>query len=289
MSIALDTNGPVTSSPLGHSSSRISLSSLSSYPSALNMISNDIYLNTISSLNNAFYNVEKLSQFSFQSSDGPQILTLDLEKIENDGEKTPKMSFSIKTSPHDTDSKESQNSGKILSKPNVNNRMIRTFLRFLRPTKAKKRINKKLNSKITNSVTSDSKMAKSKKNTIGRSKFRSIGVINSSDDVIRIRSNEKKNSKKSSFSSSSNSSTNHKKNHRAKRALSLITKSTKFSTSASVSSISCSSPTNLNNTSMFSTNETSVHSSNFSKELNWYRLEELDHYYKILGNPFASS
>jgi hypothetical protein len=24
--------------------------------------------------------------------------------------------------------------------------------------------------------------------------------------------------------------------------------------------------------------------SSMSKELNWYRLEELDHYYKILGN-----
>ncbi len=277
MSIRLDSNG-LANSPVGLSASKLSLNSFSNYPSALNMVSNEIYLNTISSLNNVLYNVEKMSQLAFEGT-SPQILTLDIENLEKDttSSNISKIKFDEKT-----EQKTGSTDTVVSKNTHLNNKIIRSFLKFIRPTLAKKRINKKIHTKVTDSV-----LQKTKKNSIGRSKFRStrpgtIGILNgASDDVIRVRTtNEIDKNEQSSFSSTNGVPTK-KKSNRTKRALSLITKSTKFSTSASISSLSCSSPTHFNSSSLLS-NELSSNQ-NISKEINWYRLEELDHYYKILG------
>ena len=103
------------------------------YPSALNMISNDIYLNTISSLNSALCTVEKLSQLSEDSS--PPVLTLDhIEDLATDGKHSKTVNFPkefVETNVHHTE---------IVTKNGYN---LRSFLRLLRPSiSAKKRVKK---------------------------------------------------------------------------------------------------------------------------------------------------
>ena len=303
MSIALDSNC-LSSCPIGIISlSKLSLNSLTPYASnSLNMmVSNDIYLNTISSLNNVLSNVEKMSQLAFESSCSPQVLTLDIDTIEKSTDKNEtslKMKFPKIN--YNTVNLEEDAPNTTVSKDHLNNKMVRSFMRILRPIVTKKRINKKMmlhSNKFVNSVgsgtdssSSSSKVAKGKQNMLSRGgKFRAgraIGVVNNSSytnkEVVNKQSTSK--NKQSSFSSAGSAN---KKSNRSKRALSLITKSTKFSTSASVSSLSCSSPTNFNCSSLLSHNDSSINSNNYnvSKEINWYMLEELDHYYKILGKP----
>ncbi len=86
MSIVLDSNGfnGLANSPVGLSLSKLSLNSLSNYPSTINIASNEIYLNTVSSLNNVLFNVEKMSQLAFDGSRSPQVLTLEIENLEKD-------------------------------------------------------------------------------------------------------------------------------------------------------------------------------------------------------------
>jgi len=218
--------------------------------------------------------VEKMSQLAFDGSRSPQVLTLEIENLEKDtysSNTISKIKFNENID-HQTSSTETV----VHKSTHVNNRIIRSLLRFIRPTLAKKRINKKIHTKVTDLALKK----KAKKNSIGRSKFRknrsgTIGILN---NPVRKKSGLD-NNEESSFSSS-NETSSQKKGNRAKRALSLITKSNKFSTSASISSMSCSSPTNFNNSSNVSQADLNQ---NVSKEINWYRLEELDYYYKILG------
>ena len=98
-------------------------------------------------------------------------------------------------------------------------------------------------------------------------------------------------SKRKSMESINNSKTivlgaSHNKTNRSKttRALSMITRSNLFSSTNSPSSpSSVSSPTNFNSSNI-SCSMLSTTNSSCSKELTWYKLEELDNYYKVLGN-----
>lgn len=283
MSVVLNSNGNTQlSKGNALTESKISLNSLSSYPSTLNMISNEIYLNTVSSLNNVLNNVEKMIEINGRTS--PVLNLYEIDKMVNSMEKQNSKnvnfneSFSADADAETTEDNSQQT--KIVARKH-NNKMVRSFLRLLRPP-----------------ISSKKRNSKDKKGSIStRSKFRSaraIGVLNNSEAAdFRLRRNEsikkskkKKSKSKASFSSGSQSTKSNKLKS-TKRALSLLTRSAKFSTSASISSVSCSSPTNFNSSSILSTSNES--SSSMSKELNWYRLEELDHYYKILGKKNAKT
>jgi hypothetical protein len=279
MSVALNSNGSTLNK--GHlSESKLSLNSLSSYPSRLDMISNEIYLSTVSSLNNVLSSVEKMIETSGTTS--PILNLYEIDKMVNalDVRHANQKNVNFHESSADPDQapESIQGNNNMVAKSHCKNKMIRSFLRLLKPSISKNR-NKD----------------KSKKGSIGRAKFRSgrtIGVLNSSDE-FRVRkkesfrhsgtkSNDASDNKKINKSPflSSHSMANKQRLKSTRRALSLLTRSAKFSTSASDSSVCCSSPTNFNSSSILSANEYS----SMSKELNWYRLEELDHYYKILGN-----
>lgn len=276
MSVVLNSNGNTQLSkgnPL--SESKISLNSLSSYPSALNMISNEIYLNTVSSLNTVLNSVEKMIEINGHTS--PILNLYEIDKMVNSMEKpSPKNVNFNESFSADADAEATEDNAQNKTVAKHNNKVIRSFLRLLRPPISNKKRNNKTDKKGSIS---------------GRSKFRSartIGVLkHNSESDFRLRRNEsitkskkKRISKSKASLSSSSQSTKSNKLKSTRRALSLLTRSAKFSTSASISSVSCSSPTNFNSSSILST---SNESSSMSKELNWYRLEELDHYYKILG------
>ena len=229
--VLLDTNAGFKN----QSGSRLSLSSISSYPSTLNMVSNEIYLNTISSLNDVLTNVElQMNQFNFSQSkesvpDTPPVLTLDLDK-EIDHQNSLKPGFTKNVNFENIESTEPEASPDQTVQKIHSNKVIRHLLRLIRPS-----INKKRNKKIHHNKKSSSIKIGNKKNTVGRSKFRSnrtVGVLN--NEEFRLRKNESfarnnKKSKKSSFSSTNSSNKQSKTNtntnsNRARRALSLITK-----------------------------------------------------------------
>ena len=177
------------------------------YPSALNMISNDIYLNTISSLNSALCTVEKLSQMS-----EPPVLTL--ENIEDlDGKHSKTVNFPkeiVETNVHT----------EIVNKNGYN---LRSFFRLLRPSISVKKRVKKTADKETKSNSIGLAKKTKKSFSIRNAKMRStraIGVLNSSLDSteFRLRGDAnafyrqnlsgKKMTFKSSFTSSISSSNN---------------------------------------------------------------------------------
>ena len=221
---------------------------------------------------------------------------------------------------------------------NTNNKVIRSFLKLIRPSLNRKRKNRHMNAKSTSnlsfyaksggkfdesfelntfkilSANETKKKSGSKKKT--RSKLRScrsIGVLNEATaatsiksdrggggeegedtdidiEIFNIKENRRSKSKSvcrinssieiSDLKSISNESpsTHTNKSNKATRAFSLLNKSSMFSSSlSSYNSVTVSSNTNNSNSNQLKSNPV------LSKELTWYKLQELDGYYKILG------
>jgi len=220
---------------------------------------------------------------------------------------------------------------------NTNNKVIRSFLKLIRPSLNRKHKNRHMNAKSTSNLShfpnssgndfknecfelntfkilnanETKKKNSTKKKTRGKLRScRSIGVLNqatttaissSSNDrggendidieIFNIKENTRSKSKSvcrinssieiSDLKSNSNDSTTSSqlaKNNKTTRAFSMINKSSMFSSSlSSYNSVSMSSTTN--NSVKYQPKNNPV----LSKELTWYKLQELDGYYKILG------
>jgi hypothetical protein len=245
---------------------------------------------------------------------------------------------------------------------NTNNKVIRSFLKLIRPSLNRKRKNRHMNAKSTSNLsnfpneTSESfelntfkilneneaativakkkkniRSSNSKKKTLRSNKlrsFRSIGVLSEANahsyddeddnyknrrgeeneidiEIFNIKENARGKCKSvcrlnssieiSDLKSSLNDSpltcditTVKHRNTRTTRALSMINRSSMFSSSfSSCNSMTMSSSTNTATNNNNNNNNSSVISSKqnpvLSKELTWYKLQELDGYYKILG------
>lgn len=157
--------------------------------------------------------------------------------------------------------------------PSANKRVIKSFFKFIKSSRKNK---KKLSSSINNlSQTSSAKEKNKKFSKLRPSK--SIAFLNSVNNDSNLSSDECESrhyGKKNSINTKKSDS-KHKNRSKKDRSLSLVLRSTVGSPTLSSSSFSSNSLLKKS----CRTDQLSIS----SKELTWYRLEELDDYYKILG------
>jgi hypothetical protein len=193
------------------------------------------------------------------------------------------------------------------SSPN-SNKSIKTFFRLLKPSVYKKRSKKihlKSSSSFNNSTNNEPKVTVTRSNT-KRSQQQQTGVLianplvnnyeNSNTNMILYRNRMSLNRKKLNQASlklnKSTYSTTHttklvnnkaSKINKAKRAFSMMTPSSNKSTIEPLNNNNNNNNKTYDiNTLLTSHNKSTLNT--ISKELTWYKLEELDNYYKILGN-----
>ena len=214
---------------------------------------------------------------------------------------------------------------------NTNNKVIRSFLKLIRPSLHRKRKNRHnhtnstLNLSELNAIESKqaSKSSKKKKSRGKLRSSRSIGVLNSPEcsenhanndidiEIFNIKDNFKvktpqnlgrissfaetpdsKASNQSPVGATSSKQLANKSSNKASRTFSMINKTSMFSSSvSSCNSVSLSSTNNSGSCMTPKTpNSSCSHASPpvMSKELTWYKLQELDDYYKILGTSHFS-
>ena len=195
------------------------------------------------------------------------------------------------------------NANNKASNQNTNNKVIKSFLKLIRPSLHRRRKNRHMNASSTLNLResfelSTLKVAKSSKKKASKKKLRSsrsIGVLNDAKndcndfernndidiEIIDIRRKNKNLCRINSTVETNNlgSSRSSSKNNKASRTFSMINKSSMFS--SSVSSYNSVSITSNNNSGSLATTPNGAPI--LSKELTWYKLQELDGYYKILG------
>lgn len=149
-----------------------------------------------------------------------------------------------------------------------NKRVIKSFFKFIKTSRKNK---KKLSSSINNLSQTGSVEEKIKKNSKLRTS-KSIAFLNALNNDSSLSSDESEFSKSQGKNSIKKKNEKKTKNRFKKdRSLSLSFKPTVASPTPSSFSLSSGC---LSKTCKFSAS---------SKELNWYRLEELDSYYRVLG------
>lgn len=163
----------------------------------------------------------------------------------------------------------------VQEQPSANKRAIKSFFKFIKSSKKNK--NKK---KLSSSINNLSQTGAIKEKTKKFSKLRpskSIAFLNSvnNDSNLSSDESESRHARKKNSLSYKKSDNKNKNRPKKDRSMSLTLRTTIASPTLSSSSFSSNSLIKK----AYKTDQISIS----SKELTWYRLEELNDYYKVLG------